>query len=114
MIRSDGTFLRDYIYVKDVVRAYMVLAEQIDAAAGDAFNFSPEHALSVLELVDLLRDVTGCQAIEPDVQNTAQGEIHSQYLDASKAGRILGWEPQYSLQEGLTETTAWYRQYLME
>jgi CDP-glucose 4,6-dehydratase len=113
IIRSDGTFLRDYIYVKDVIRAYMVLAEQIAAAAGEAFNFSPEHALSVLELVALLREVTGCLAIEPDIQNTTQGEIHSQYLDASKAGRVLGWEPQYSLSAGLAETVAWYRQFLL-
>jgi CDP-glucose 4,6-dehydratase len=114
VIRSDGTFVRDYIYVKDVSHAYLRLAEGIDetSAAGEAFNFSPERPVTVLELVANIQRLMGCENLAPDIQNTAQGEIHSQYLDASKATRVLGWQPQYGLEEGLAETIDWYRGYL--
>jgi CDP-glucose 4,6-dehydratase len=114
VIRSDGTFIRDYIYIKDVTHAYRTIAEQIEApgVSGGAFNISPERALTVLELVDLIRRVMQCEHIEPDIQNTARGEIHSQYLDATKARDTLGWHPQFTLEQGLVETVAWYRAFL--
>jgi CDP-glucose 4,6-dehydratase len=113
VIRSDGTFVRDYIYVKDVSHAYLRLAEGIDeaGAAGEAFNFSPERPVTVLELVSSIQRLLGCEDLAPDIQNTAQGEIHSQYLDASKAGRVLGWAPRFGLDDGLAETIDWYRAY---
>ena len=111
VIRSDGTYVRDYIYVKDVARAYIQVAEQLSDARveGEAFNFSPSRPLSVMELVDAIRRVMGCEHIEPQVLNNAEGEIHSQYLDAGKAQRVLGWKPHYSLEDGLAETVAWYK-----
>jgi CDP-glucose 4,6-dehydratase len=114
IIRSDGTFLRDYIYVKDVSRAYLRLAERLDdpQVHGEAFNFSPEQAVSVLDLVGRMQRLMHCEHLTPDIRNTARGEIHSQYLDASKATRVLGWEPTYTLDAGLTETIAWYTDYL--
>lgn len=114
IIRSDGTYLRDYIYIKDVSRAYLRLAECADDARvqGQAFNFSPEQAVSVLDLVARIQRLMGCEHLTPDVRNTARGEIHSQYLDSSKAGRLLGWKPGFSLDEGLAETISWYRGYL--
>lgn len=113
-IRSDGTFVRDYIYVKDVSRAYLALAEGLDHphVRGEAFNFSPEQALSVLDLVAHIHRVLGGEVQPPDVRGVAQGEIHSQYLDSTKARQLLGWAPRYSLDEGLGETIAWYRAYL--
>jgi CDP-glucose 4,6-dehydratase len=114
VIRSDGTFIREYIYVKDVTHAYKTIAEQIEApgVSGGAFNISPERALTVLELVDLIRRVMQFEHIEPDIQNTARGEIHSQYLDATKARDTLGWRPQFTLEQGLVETVEWYRAFL--
>lgn len=116
VVRSDGSYLRDYIYVKDVVSAYMRLAESLDNSAvwGEAFNFSPEHPLSVLEIVTRIQSLMGCEHLAPAVQNSAHGEIHSQYLDAAKARRVLHWQPGYSLDEGLAETIAWYREYFQE
>lgn len=114
IIRSDGSYLRDYIYVKDVSRAYLRLAERLDDARviGQAFNFSPEKALTVLELVEALRRLMRCHHLSPDIQNTAQGEIHSQYLSSAKARQILDWQPQFTLEAGLTETVRWYQDYL--
>ncbi|MBE2234077.1 MAG: GDP-mannose 4,6-dehydratase [Anaerolinea sp.] len=114
VIRSDGTFVRDYIYVKDVVHAYMRVAEQLDSAQvqGQAFNFSPERAITVLELVAILQRIMKCQHLPPDVRNVAEGEIHSQYLSAEKAHRTLGWQPHFSLESGLAETVEWYREFI--
>jgi CDP-glucose 4,6-dehydratase len=114
VIRSDGTFVRDYIYVKDVSQAYQRLAEGLDdpRVPGEAFNFSPEQAVTVLELVARIQRLMGCTHLTPDMRNTARGEIHSQYLDATKARQVLGWRPVYTMDEGLAETIAWYTAYL--
>jgi CDP-glucose 4,6-dehydratase len=116
IIRSDGTFIRDYIYVKDVVAAYLQLGEALDREVirGEGFNFSPERALNVLEIVDLIRVAMDCRHIEPDIRNTANGEIHSQYLDSTKAKTLLGWNVRFSLDAGLAETILWYRNFLSE
>ncbi len=114
VIRSDGSYVRDYIYVKDVSGAYLRLAERLDdpAVVGEAFNFSPEQAVTVLDLVGRIQRLMGCAHLPPDIQNTARGEIHSQYLNANKALQVLDWTPRYSLDQGLTETIDWYRAYL--
>jgi CDP-glucose 4,6-dehydratase len=113
VIRSDGKFVRDYIYVRDVSRSYLRTAEGLDdpAVRGQAFNFSLERPVTVLELVDLLQRLMGCEHLEPEVQNAASGEIRAQYLSAAKAHRVLGWSSSYSLEEGLAETISWYREY---
>ena len=113
-IRSDGTFVRDYIYVKDVVYAYLLLASSVNNTdvTGEAFNFSPFQPLSVVDLVSHIQRLLKCEHLKPQILNTTQGEIHSQYLDSSKAKAVLGWQPQYELEQGLTETIAWYRDHL--
>lgn len=114
ILRSDGTFLRDYTFVKDAIGAYLCLAEQLESegVSGEAFNFSPEAPVSVLELVAQIARIMGREDLEPDIRNTAQGEIPSQYLSAAKARRLLGWQPCYELEAGLRETIAWYRAFL--
>lgn len=114
VIRSDGRYVRDYIYVKDVTQAYLRLAERLDApqVQGQAFNFSPERALTVLEIVEAIQQLMGCEHLTPDIRNTAQGEILSQYLSAERAHGVLGWRPRYGLDEGLAETIEWYREFL--
>lgn len=113
IVRSDGAYIRDYIYVKDVSQAYLQLAEYLDrpAISGEAFNFSMETPLSVLQLVAQIQGLMQCQHLTPEVQNIAQGEIQAQYLDATKARELLAWQPQFGLEEGLLETIAWYRNY---
>ncbi len=114
VIRSDGQYVRDYIYVKDVSRCYMRTAERLadKKVQGQAFNFSLERPVTVLELVKVIQQLMNCQKIEPDVQNTASGEIRAQYLSAVWAHRVLNWQPQFTLEQGLAETIEWYRDYL--
>jgi CDP-glucose 4,6-dehydratase len=111
VIRSDGTFLRDYIYVRDAVIAYTRLADAIDCAgiAGQAFNFGDETPRSVLEIVEIIRRLLCCPSLEPEIRNEVRGEIRDQYLSAKKARTELGWVPLYDLETGLTETIEWYR-----
>src|SRR5206468_4242680 len=63
LIRSDGTFIREYIYVKDVASAYMLLAERFKdkGVPGEAFNFSTETPLSVMELVGAIQRIMNCE-----------------------------------------------------
>lgn len=113
VIRSDGTFLRDYIYVRDVAEAYMTLATRTadDAVIGQAFNFSDEAPLSVLDLVGRIGRLMDVD-LEPDVRNVARGEIRHQYLSAARARSVLGWRPTHALDAGLRETIEWYRDFL--
>lgn len=111
VIRSDGTMVRDYLYVEDGAHAYVLLAEKLAAnssLSGEAFNFSTETPLTVREIVDRLLALTG-SSLKPDIRNIASNEIPRQYLDASKARNILGWKPLFSLDAGLSQTIDWYR-----
>jgi len=111
IIRSDGTMTRDYLYVVDGVLAYLQLAECLakdESLAGEAFNFSTERPLTVLELVDLLQQATGTD-LKPDVRGTATHEIDHQFLSAAKARRMIGWVPRYTMEQATVETVAWYR-----
>jgi len=114
VIRSDGTYLRDYLYVQDVARAYLRLAECLDddRVRGQAFNFSAETPLTVLEVVKRIQRLMNAMDIEPEIRRCARTEIHSQHLSAAKAREVLGWEPGCDLETGLRETIAWYRAFL--
>jgi CDP-glucose 4,6-dehydratase len=111
VIRSDGTLTRDYLYVEDGASSYLQLAEamaQRTDLAGQAFNFSAERPLTVLEVVALMQASVGT-SFEPDIRATASGEIPHQYLSAEKARALLSWKPKYTFEEGLDLTVAWYR-----
>jgi len=113
VIRSDGTYVRDYIYVIDGARAYMRLAECLHdkKVQGQAFNFSDEKPATVLEIVGVIRKLLQCGNIEPEIRSSAVGEIHSQHLSAKKGRSLLRWKPEFDLESGLRETIGWYRDF---
>lgn len=114
IVRSDGQYVRDYLYVRDAVSAYLRLAEAViddEAVRGEAFNFSTESWVTVLEIVDTIRKRMGSD-LEPRVLDQAKAEIKSQSLSAARAKRELGWSAAWDLDRGLDETIAWYRSYL--
>jgi CDP-glucose 4,6-dehydratase len=111
LIRSDGSLVRDYLYVEDGVSGYLCLAEAMEGRpelAGEAFNFSAEQPLSVTELVERLQQAVGTD-LEPIVLDEASGEIPEQHLSARKARDQLGWSHAFSLERGLAEAVAYYR-----
>jgi len=114
VIRSDGNSIRDYVYVEDGVLAYMHLAEQMDKVdvVGQAFNFSNETQVTVLEMVRQILGLMKREDLEPLILDQASNEIRHQYLSAEKARRVLGWRPSFTLLEGLDCTIAWYRKHL--
>ena len=114
VIRSDGSLIRDYFYVEDGASAYMCLAQALrerESLRGEAFNFSNELQLDVLALgKKILARMNVKSAI--DVRADAKHEIQHQWLSAAKARKVLGWEPQFTIDEGLDRTIAWYREFL--
>ena len=114
VIRSDGSFVRDYFYVEDGAAAYMLLAEKLaqnPELRGEAFNFSNELQVTVLELIHKILAQMGSD-LQPDVRNEASNEIKHQYLSAAKAKRMLDWEPLYTLDSALQQTIQWYTDFL--
>ncbi len=112
VIRSDGSFVRDYFYVEDAVEAYLHLAKSMDDSAihGEAFNFSNELQLSVIDMTRTILDVMGSK-LEPKILSEAKNEIPHQYLSAAKARSLIGWRPESDLAANLKKTVAWYESY---
>lgn len=116
VIRSDGSYIRDYFYVEDGAAAYILLAEKLaadPALRGQAFNFSNEIQVTVLALVRRILALMNSD-LEPEIRGEASNEILHQYLSAERARRDLSWQPLFTLDEGLRATIAWYRDFLGE
>lgn len=115
LIRSDGKFVRDFLYVEDAAEAYVTLAEKLandDSLVGEAFNFGLGLRPTMLELTEKVLAIMGRTDLRPVVQGIASAEIREQYIDASKARAKLGWSPRYAMDKGLQRTIAWYRKFL--
>lgn len=114
VIRSDGNCVRDYFYIEDATSAYMLLAESLyckPELQGLAFNFSNENQISVLELVNLILHKMGSD-LPLEIQNQATNEILHQYLNSERARMLLNWAPEFTLEQGLERTIAWYQEVL--
>ncbi|MBI4491380.1 MAG: GDP-mannose 4,6-dehydratase [Chloroflexi bacterium] len=114
VIRSDGHYVRDYLYVEDGAAAYLLLAETLASRpelSGQAFNFSNELRLSVLEIVQRILHLMD-SSLEPNIRNEVSNEIREQYLSAARARHVLDWQPLFALDEGLKRTIAWYEDFL--
>ncbi len=113
VIRSDGSYVRDYFYIKDGVEAYKLLAEKMDSLNihGQGFNFSNEIQVSVLDITRLILKLMQREDLEPVILNQVKGEIKHQYLSAQKAKTVLEWKAKYNLEQSLQETIAWYKDF---
>ncbi|MEK6334537.1 MAG: GDP-mannose 4,6-dehydratase [Acidobacteriota bacterium] len=114
VIRSDGQYVRDYFYVEDGAAVYMMLAEKLAenrGLGGRAFNFSNETQVTVLEIAEKILALMKSE-LRPEVRNEATNEIRHQYLSAARARQELGWQPLFTLDEGLRRTVDWYRSFL--
>lgn len=109
-IRSDGTFIRDYVYVKDVADGYLSLMKNIDKARGEAFNFSTGYNFSVLDLIKKISEILGREC-NYTVANNQKNEIPVQSLNYEKATNVLGWKSNYTIEDGVKETFDWYRNF---
>lgn len=113
VIRSDGTFVRDYLYVEDAVAAVLELSiavrDRVDLK-GEAFNIAAGSRHTVLEVVAAINQVMGSE-LEADVRNEAVGEIPEQRLSTDKIKNMLGWQADTALLGGLERTVTWYREH---
>ena len=117
VIRSDGKFTRDYIYVEDAAHAYMTLAQSMmvnPSVKGQAFNFSYGEPLDVCQMVDRILAHMERRDLNPQILGAASNEIPHQYLSATKAHTELDWKPRFNLDEGLLRTIKWYEDWFME
>lgn len=110
-IRSDGKFIRDYVYVKDVADGYLQLMSKIENNKGEAFNFSTGYNFTVLELIEKISKVIGIEC-KYEIKNHQKNEIPSQSLNYEKASNVLGWKSMYTFEEGIRETYEWYKKNL--
>jgi CDP-glucose 4,6-dehydratase len=115
IIRSDGTPVRDYLYIDDIVDGYLRVAEKLEDRSmhGQAFNFGMDDPRSALDIARLIISISDRPDLQPIVLNQANNEIGKQYLSSEKAHRVLGWSAQYSIEAGLRKTLQWYQEFLM-
>lgn len=115
VVRSDGSPVRDYLYIEDAVRAFLLVGEAMHTSGrivGEAFNFSCEVQLSVIEVVKKILSLMKIRSLKPIIQRRAKNEIASQYLSCQKARKRLGWKAQFTFNQGLGKTIRWYKSYL--
>lgn len=111
-VRSDGTFRRDYVYIDDIVAAYLTLATQLRAKKlfGEAFNFGNNTPLSVLQALAEMKKALGVP-LAYTIVNAATHEIRDQYLDSRKAHKVLGWRARSSFRDGIAKSAEWYKDF---
>lgn len=112
-LRSDGTLQRDYVFVRDMVEAYLRLAERLDDAAvrGGVFHFATGIGTSALAVVDRVRSLMGRPDLEPDVTRASLGERVDRIRSTERELRLLGWRSETGLEAGLAETVRWYQEH---
>jgi UDP-glucose 4-epimerase len=106
-IFGDGSATRDYVYVDDVVTAFLCAADAPVTTTG-TFNIGTGVQTTVTELHQRIAAAVGASH-PPDYAEARTGEVHASALDPARAGRVLGWKPDIDLTEGIKHTVEWLR-----
>lgn len=107
-LRSDGKAVRDYLYVKDVVKGYLMLAEKINETKGEAFNFGSNDTLSVIGLIEEIEKALKIK-VPYKVLNIAKNEIPYQSLSYEKIKK-MGWKNNESVKTTAKRIYEWYKE----
>ena len=114
LIYGDGRQTRDYTYIKDAVKAYDLVLNHSEPIT-EPINFGTGREVSIIDLAHKIIEISGEKGnIEPWHVEPRIGEIDRLIANADKAKELLGWEPEYSLEEGLKEFIPWYKKYGLE
>lgn len=108
LVRSDGRMIREYTYVEDIINGCMKLVQNIDKTKGDAFNFGSKNIFSVIGVIKKIEGILNVK-VNYKILNIAKNEIPKQYLDWTKARKILGWRPKTNFEEGIKKSFNWYK-----
>ena len=115
ILRSDGNFKRDWVYVEDVVHAYLEVTSALvnkELDVSDSYNFSSTDYLSVLDVYKKLTNLYLGEYLEPIIENRADLEIKDQYLSSEKIFKELGIKSRFELDSALQMTIDWYKENL--
>jgi len=99
-IFGDGQQTRDFVFVKDVVQANLLAMKTASVGRGEVFNVATGCQISLLKLWETLQAITGSRLV-PGFQDGRVGDIRHSLADISKSRAVLGYEPGFSLEEGL-------------
>ena len=114
VLRSDGSPVREYLYIDDVVDAYLEIAKNIEGRQlkGEVFNIGSDDIIDAKTLTEKMISASG-KYLRPDIQGKGNpsGEIDKQFLSSDKLKNTLNWKTKVSLEEGLERTIKWYEKY---
>lgn len=109
LVRSDGSPVRDFVYVGDAVKAMLALTLGLPAWEGEAFNIGSGQGTTVLEAVVAMAAAARREDLPPVILGEAAEELKAQLLDSARIREAVGWQATTSLSEGLARTLPWYR-----
>ncbi len=99
---GDGLQTRDFIFVRDVVEANFLAMSNHDLGKGEVFNIATGRRTSLLDLLNVLKDLVG-KNVNPQIKDARRGDVRHSVADITRAQRELGFTPRYGLREGLGE-----------
>tara|TARA_B100000575_G_C23111350_1_gene641999 strand:- start:383 stop:1369 length:987 start_codon:yes stop_codon:yes gene_type:complete len=112
IIRSNGKFLRDYLYIDDVIDGYLKIAKNFESKSnkinGLAFNFGSKKPESVISVVEKINFLLNKNKLNYVIKNISKNEIKDQYSTYKLAKKYLNWSPKTSLEKGLLLSINWY------
>ncbi|OKP96116.1 GDP-mannose 4,6-dehydratase [Paenibacillus sp. P46E] len=108
-IPSNGIYMRDFLYIQDLIAAYMAMYDYVDKEGeGDVFNFGTGTLWDIKKVIEIIQRATNLEHIEPLYEHQINSEILHQHLSPEKAKSILNWSAETSLEEGIRKTVEWY------